>query len=601
MLKRFLPGPAAALAAALALSACATAPVATRPQQASVAPASAPASAPAVPGIVSAADPRAAAAGVEILRKGGSATDAAIATMLALNVVEPQNSGVGGGTFFVRSDAKGALTTIDGRETAPAAAGPGWFLGADGKPLPPGELMVGGKSAGVPGSVATIAMAHARFGKLPWADVFAPAIRLAREGFTVSARMHNGLDLYGRHVEGWAKRVYFPDGVNPVAQGTTLRMPELADTLERIAREGPSAFYGARSAQRIATALSKAERSPSPITPQDVSRYTAKERDPVCGTYRMYRICGMGPPSSGGITVLMILKQLERFDMGKLGRNSPVAWHLIAESERLAYADRDLYIADPAFVQVPVAGLLAPDYLAARSALIDPQHTLSTIEPGHPQGAPERARAPYKDDPGTSDIAVADGSGEVVSATTTINGYFGSGVAVDGYMLNNELPDFDAAPARNGYLVVNRVEGGKRPRSSMAPTIVYDPAGKVRLVIGAAGGSTIICQVAKALIGVIDWNLSAQDAIAMGLVFAPGSPGGAIEQGSDLVPLLPQLQALGERLKVAPLGLKANAVEYVGGRWVGAADPRSEGVAMDTAGTITIIERRTNELNGAHE
>jgi gamma-glutamyltranspeptidase/glutathione hydrolase len=597
MLKRFLPGPAAALAAALALSACATAPVATRPQQAS----SAPASAPAVPGIVSAADPRAAAAGVEILRKGGSATDAAIATMLALNVVEPQNSGVGGGTFFVRSDAKGALTTIDGRETAPTAAGPGWFLGADGKPLPPGELMVGGKSAGVPGSVATMAMAHARFGKLPWADVFAPAIRLAREGFTVSARMHNGLDLYGRHVEGWAKRVYFPDGVNPVAQGATLRMPELADTLERIAREGPSAFYGARSAQRIATALSRAERSPSPITAQDVSRYTAKERDPVCGTYRMYRICGMGPPSSGGITVLMILKQLERFDMAKLGRNSPVAWHLIAESERLAYADRDLYIADPAFVQVPVAGLLAPDYLAARSALIDPQHTLGTIEPGHPQGAPERARAPYKDDPGTSDIAVADGSGEVVSATTTINGYFGSGVAVDGYMLNNELPDFDAAPARNGYLVVNRVEGGKRPRSSMAPTIVYDPAGKVRLVIGAAGGSTIICQVAKALIGVIDWNLSAQDAIAMGLVFAPGSPGGAIEQGSELVPLLPQLQALGETLKVAPLGLKANAVEYVGGRWVGAADPRSEGVAMDTAGTITIIERRTNELNGAHE
>jgi gamma-glutamyltranspeptidase/glutathione hydrolase len=297
----------------------------------------------------------------------------------------------------------------------------------------------------------------------------------------------------------------------------------------------------------------------------------------------------------------MILKQLERFDMAKLGRASPVAWHLLAESERLAYADRDMYVADPDFTAVPVAGLLDPAYLAARSALIHEDRTLATIEPGKPSGAPERQRAPFKDDPGTSDLAVADGKGEVVSVTTTINGYFGSGIAVDGYMLNNELPDFDADPAKNGYLVVNRVEGGKRPRSSMAPTIVYGPDGKVRIAIGAAGGSTIICQVAKALIGVLDWNMSAQDAIAMGLVFAPGSTGGAVEQGTELAAMLPQLSALGETLKVAPLGLKANAVEFVNGRWVGAADPRSEGVAMDTTGHVTVIQRRANELNGAHE
>lgn len=552
-------------------------------------------------GIVSAADPRAAAAGIEILRQGGSATDAAIATMLALNVVEPQNSGIGGGTFFVASDGKtGTLTTIDGRETAPRAAGPDWFLGPDGRPLPSHELYVGGRSAGVPGALATMAMAHAQSGKLPWATLFQPAIRLARDGFTVSARMHNGLDLYGRHVTGWAKQTYFPDG-NPVATGATMRVPELAQTFERIASQGATPFYRDESAGRIASALSAAPTRPSPMTAADVAGYVAKERQPICGMYRVYRICGMGPPSSGGITVLMILQQLERFDMGKLGRNSPVAWHLLAESERLAYADRDMYVADPDFVDVPVAGLLDPAYLASRSALIQEDRSLAVIEPGKPRGAPPRKRAPFKDDPGTTDLAAADGQGNVVSVTTTINGYFGSGIAVDGYMLNNELPDFDATPAKDGYLVANRVEGGKRPRSSMAPTIVYGPDGKVRLAIGAAGGSTIICQIAKALIGVIDWNMSAQDAIAMGLVFAPGSKGGTIEQGTELVAMLPQLQALGETLKVGPLGLKANAVEFVGGRWVGAADPRSEGVAMDTAGAITVIERRVNELNGAHE
>lgn len=553
----------------------------------------------AAPGVVSAADPRAAAAGVEILRKGGNATDAAIATMLALNVVEPQNSGIGGGTFFVRSK-DGAVSTIDGRESAPKAATAGWFLDRAGNPLPGRELMAGARSAGVPGAVATMANAHARFGKLPWADLFQPAIKLAREGFVVTARLHNGLDLYGRHVTGAAKSLFFPDGTNAVAIGSTLRMPQLAQTFERLAKDGGKSFYAPASAQRIAGALSTAPR-PSPMTAADVAGYSAKDRDPICGTYRVYKICGMGPPSSGGITVLMILKQLERFDMARLGRNSPVAWHLLAESERLAYADRDMYIADPQFVQVPVAGLLDPSYLARRSALIQENRSLSVIEPGKPYGAPQRTRAPVKDDPGTTHLSIADGKGEVVSVTTTINGYFGSGIAVDGYMLNNELPDFDAAPAKDGYLVVNRVEGGKRPRSSMSPTIVYGPDGKVRLVIGAAGGSTIICQVAKALIGVIDWNMSAQDAIAMGLVFAPGTKAGVIEQGTELEAMLPQLLALGETLKIGSLGLKANAVEFVDGQWRGAADPRSEGVAMDTAGHVSVIARRANDLNGAHE
>lgn len=552
-------------------------------------------------GVVSAADPRAAAAGVEILRQGGSATDAAIATMLALNVVEPQNSGLGGGTFYLRADARtGSLATIDGREAAPMAADSKWFYGADGKPLPFRELNVGGRSAGVPGSVATMALAHKRYGKLPWAALFRPAIRLAEGGFTVSARMHNGLNLYGRHVEGWARQVYFTPAGEPVAKGTLLRLPELAATFRAIARGGPNVFYKGPMALRMATALNTTTRNPSKMTAADFANYRAKDRAPICGSYRGWKICGMGPPSSGAISVLMILKQLERFDLTALGRGSPVAWHLFAESTRLAYADRGRYIADPEFVSVPVKGLLDPGYLAARSALISPDKTLALIEPGQPDGAPPRLKVAFRDDPGTTDLAVADGRGEVVQATTTINGYFGSGIASDGLMLNNELPDFDPVPEKDGFLVANRVEGGKRPRSSMAPTVAFDPAGRLRIAIGAAGGATIVPQVAKALIGMIDWGMRAQDAIAMGLVYAPAA-GGTIEQGTELEALAPELARLGETLKIGPLGLKANAVELVDGQWRGAADPRSEGAAADTRGNVTQIERRVNELNGAHE
>ena len=586
MLSRKLPFLAAPL---LLLQGCATVPVSA--PVAHAAPAE---------GIVSAADPRAAAAGVEILNAGGNATDAAIATMLALNVVEPQNSGIGGGLFWVRHDgASGGLETIDGRETAPLAATPQWFYGADGKPLPPRQAYVGGKSAGVPGAVAAMAEAHRRHGKLAWARLFEPAIRLARDGFVVSQRLHNGLALNGRHVTGWAKDTYFPGG-EPVAVGSTLRVPALADTLERLARQGPQAFYRGDNPRLIAQALNTAEVSPSQMTAAEIEGYRAKERPPVCGTYRAYKICGMGPPSSGAISVLMILKQVERFDMAAYGRGSPAAWHVLAESERLAYADRGAYIADADFVSVPIAGLLDAKYLAQRSALIDPQHTLGSYEPGHPAGAPPKVKAVFNPDQGTSDLAVADTAGDVVQVTTTINGYFGSGVAVGGYMLNNEMPDFDAVPVEDGYYVANRVEGGKRPRSSMAPTIVYGPDGQVRAAIGAAGGATIIAQVAKALVGIIDWHMSAQDAIAMGLIYTPAK-GGTIEQGTELEAMLPQLQALGETLRIAPLGLKANAIERVNDRWIGAADPRSEGVAMDTAGRVTAIQRRANDLNGIHE
>ncbi|MBT0668903.1 gamma-glutamyltransferase [Novosphingobium profundi] len=589
-----------ALTATTALAACA-APVATMPPPGGGMASSAQARDATGTGLVSAADPRAAAAGIAILNQGGSSTDAAIATMLALNVVEPQNSGIGGGLFWLRHGADDhSIATIDGRETAPAAADGNWFVGQDGKPLPPAQIYTGALSSGVPGALAAMAQAHRRWGKLPWAALFQPAIALARDGFVVTDRLHNGLKLYSQHVTGWAKDTYFPGG-QPVAVGTTLKTPALAETFERLASQGPEPFYKGDIAKDIVEALNTAKPLSSPITTADLAAYQAKERAAVCDSYRGYKVCSMGPPSSGGLTVLMILKQLERFDMKALGKDSPVAWHLLAESERLAYADRNLYMGDPDFVGVPVKGLLDPAYLARRSALIQPDRTIAVIEPGTPDGAPERQRVPFRDDPGTSDLAVVDKQGNVSQVTTTINGYFGSGISTHGFMLNNELPDFDPVPSQDGYLVANRVAGGKRPRSSMAPTIVYNPDGTVRLAVGAAGGATIICQIAKAIVGVIDWDLSAQDAIALGLIYAPGSKVASLEEGTELAAMVPALEKLGESVKVVPLGLKANAVEKVGGRWIGAADPRSEGVGMDTLGNVTVIKRRKNSLNGAHE
>ncbi|MDB5709653.1 MAG: gamma-glutamyltransferase [Sphingomonas bacterium] len=542
------------------------------------------------PGMVSAADPRASAAGVEILKAGGTATDAAIATMLALNVVEPQNSGIGGGAFLVHHDAKsGAVSTIDGREAAPAAANGHWFY-ANGQPLSHFAAVPGGRSVGVPGDLRLMAMAHQLHGKLPWARLFAPAIRLARDGFVVTPRLHNGLNNFGTHVDAWTKAHFSgPDG-KPLPAGTLLKSPEQADLLARIARQGPNAFYTGPTARRLVAAVNGAARNPSKMTLADLAAYRAKPRTPICGTYRVYRICGMGPPSSGGIAVLQILKQLERFDMTKLGPNSPVAWHLFAESERLAYADRDMYLGDADFVSVPVKGLLDPRYIASRSALISPDRTMAAVTAGTPPGAPPRIKATNLDIPGTSDLVVADRAGNVAEVTTTIESYFGSGVSVDGTMLNNELTDFDIEPVLGGYLVANRVEGGKRPRSSMSPTIVYGPDGKVRIALGAAGGSTIIAQISKALVAVLDWHMSAQDAIGLGLLYAPGHTAVA-EKGTQLEPMVPALQALGESVQIAPLGLKANAIERVGGRWVGAADPRSEGVAMGEDGSVTNIVR----------
>jgi gamma-glutamyltranspeptidase/glutathione hydrolase len=531
--------------------------------------------------MVSAADPRAAAAGVEILRKGGSAADAAFAMLLALNVVEPQSSGIGGGGYLVYSPVGGSPVTFDGRETAPHAATRDWWL-EGGQPMAFSQAQPGGKSVGVPGNLRMMALAHRKYGKLPWAALFQPAIRLARDGFTISPRLHNSLNEYAATgaFSAEARALFYGLDGQAKPTGTLVRNPAFAAFLERIARLGPDSFYVGSNAQAIAAKVSHSAHNPAPMTAGDISTYQAKPRAPVCGTYRVYRICGMGPSSSGGFTVFATLKQLERFDLSGLGPHSATAWHLIAESERLAYADREKYLADDAFVRVPLAGLTDPAYLASRSALISPTSTMPSVVAGRPAGAPANC-AVQGPERGTSHFVAADRWGDVASDTSTIESSFGSGLMVSGYYLNNELTDFSFVPEKDGCPVANRVAGGKRPRSSMSPTIVYGPDGHVLLALGAAGGSTIPAQVVKVVVGVLDFHLTPHDAIALPMVYAPDDTV-FVESGTFLEPIIPQLRALGHAdVKTQPPStFKANAIEWVGGRWVGGADPRSEGVAL---------------------
>ena len=554
----------------LLLQGCATLPAASAP-------------ASDAKGLVSAADPRAAEAGAAMLRQGGSATDAAIATMLALTVVEPQSSGIGGGGFFLRATPDGEIATIDGRETAPSGADERWFLDTEGKPLPFMQAVVSGLSVGVPGNIRLAEQAHARFGKLPWATLFKPAIELASGGWTLTER---GREFLVRAKNRAAHQddleaVFYDESGEARPAGTLLRNRALAASLEQIARNGPDWFYTGTNAVAIATEVAAETPRPGALTAQDIGAYQAKERRQVCGDYRGYSICGMGPPSSGATTVYAILKQLERYDLAALGPRSATFWHLFAESQRLAYADRERYLADADFISVPVAGLTDPDYLAARGALISTTGTMATPQAGVPVGmtlAPPDGAEPEEN--GTSHFVAIDRWGDMVSYTSTIEGSFGSGIVVGGYYLNNELTDFSMVPEVDGRPVANRVEGGKRPRSSMAPTLVFDANGAPFMAVGAAGGSTIPVQVARVLIGVIDFGLPLDEAVALPVLFSPGDAI-SIEQGTWLEDLIPQLQALGHaQVSARGLPLKANAALRTPAGWVGAADPRSDGTAV---------------------
>ena len=539
-----------------------------------------PVSAFAAGGVVSSADPRATEAGREILRAGGSAADAAMAMMLALTVVEPQSSGIGGGGFILYHDAKtGKLATIDGREKAPASAKPDQFM-TDGKPTGYLKAFPGGLSTGVPGNIRLMARSHERWGKLPWAKLFDPAIRLA-EGFEINGTLAGALVRLAPLWKDFpaAQALYWQDG-KPKPVGTMQRNPALAALLRKVAADGPDAFYSGAEGQAIVDAVAKSVVNPTALTMTDLAAYKAVDRNAVCAPYRQYKICGMGPPSSGATTILQMLGSIERFDMKKLGPDNPTSWHLIAEAMQLAYADREKYLGDADFVNVPVRGLIDRRYLKVRSALISPTTSLRVYSAGTPPGAPARTAGVSSEVPATTHFVAVDGAGNVASMTSTIEGPFGSQLVANGYFLNNELTDFTFTPVRDGAPVANAVAPGKRPLSSMSPTIVYDSKGRVVLAVGSAGGKRIIMHVMKTLVGYMDWGLSAQDAVALPNIYFGGSAI-LIESGTKLAAMQADLAKLGQTVVVGDLGSKLNAIERTPKGWRGAADPRSPGNALN--------------------
>ena len=495
--------------------------------------------------MVAAAHPLAAQAGYDILGRGGSALDAAIAVQLVLGLVEPESSGIGGGAFLLYwSQRERRLTSYDGRETAPAAARPERFLDASGVPLAFKQAVVSGRSIGVPGVLRMLERAHSVHGRLPWSLLFQPAIRLAERGFAPSPRLRALLE---RH-----KELHYGRTVNGLLVNT-----EYAATLRTIAEQGARAFYEGDIAEDIVRAV---HARGGDLNALDMASYRAIQREPVCGLYRVWRVCSMGPPSSGGVAVLQVLGILQRTPFAAAPPQSARALHFFGEASRLAYADRARYLGDPDFVAVPVARLLAPAYLERRAALI---------------GERAMREGPAGDvEAGTSHFSIVEANGDAVAMTTTIEAEFGSRIVVRGFILNNELTDFDFRPGG-----ANQVEPGKRPRSSMAPTMVFGPQHELRLIIGSPGGSAIIDYVAKALVGVLDWKLDVQTAIELPNFASRFGPF-EIERGSRYERLAPALIDRGHQVRLAPLESGLHGIERVQGGWRGGADPRREGVAQ---------------------
>ncbi|AWP86222.1 gamma-glutamyltransferase [Bordetella bronchiseptica] len=530
--------------------------------------------------MIATANPLASEAGYRILRAGGSATDAIIAAQLVLNLVEPQSSGIGGGAFMVHYDrGAGELRVYDSRETAPAAARPDRFL-REGKPLSYAESVNNGRAVGTPGLLRGLELAHRQHGKLPWQALFEPAIAMAEQGFPVSPRLHASIagDKALAAQPAAARYFYGPDGQAwPV--GHRLKNPEFAATLRSIAREGADAFYRGPIARDIVAAV-RAHPTPGDLSEADLAGYRAVVREPVCGLYRGYRLCGAPPPSSGPLAVLQMLGELEQYPLARMRPGSVEAVHYFSEAGRLAFADRDFYVADPAFVDVPVRALLDPAYLRQRGALIRPDRSMKTALPGDPQGLlAERARDDAIEVPSTSHLVAVDAAGNVVSMTSTIEAAFGSKIFVRGFLLNNEMTDFSSSYRDpEGRLVANRVEPGKRPRSSMAPMIVFR-AGKPVLALGSPGGSAIINYVAKTLVGVLDWKLDVQQAIALPNLGSRNKET-ELERGTALEALAPALRRMGHEVRITdfPSGIQGIVIGPHG--LAGGADPRREGLAL---------------------
>ncbi|MBW8191005.1 gamma-glutamyltransferase [Neiella marina] len=527
------------------------------------------------------ANPHASAAAMTILNAGGSAIDAAIAAQLVLTLVEPQSSGIGGGAFMLFFDAEGdRLLSFDGRETAPAAAKPNRFLKPDGQPMGWLNALVGGRSVGVPGVVAMMAQAHEQGGQLPWKTLFEPAIELASNGFEVSPRLA-GL-LAKRHNPGLAKlepaaSYFYPEG-KPLQAGQLLVNKPLANTLTILANEGHRAFYEGPMADRLAATVQSAAQNPGDLTSDDLANYQPLLREPLCAPYRGYRICSMAPPSSGGIAVAQTLLLLNDSPMADMASLSIPAVHRFAQASKLAFADRGHYIGDPDFVRVPIDGLLDEAYLAERRALIDPKKNMAKAVHGAVEDA-RRGDDESPELPSTSHMSIVDRQGNAVSMTSSIEMAFGSGLMVNGFLLNNQLTDFSFSPAKNGVLVANSVLAGKRPRSSMAPVMVFDDNDDLYLVVGSPGGSRIINYVSQVLIAVIDGDLDIQQAINLPRV-SHRNDYLALETGNWPEQTIETFEDMGYKVKVRDLNSGLHGIQRVKNGWLGGADPRREGVAV---------------------
>ena len=602
------------------LTGCASTPSAPIP---AVPPASVPAAPEAASGwrlqegrfaqrqIVAAAHPLATQAGIEILRAGGSAVDAAIAVQAVLTLVEPQSSGIGGGLFMLIADGS-RVRALDGRETAPAAATPELFIGPDGQPLGFAEAVASGRSVGTPGALRALEWAHRDHGRLPWAQLFEPAIRLAREGFPVGPRLASLLrepSAASLAREGQAASLYFHADGRPLAAGEQLRNPRLADTLALVAARGAQAMHEGPVAEDIVRAVQSHPGRPGVITVDDLATYRPRWREPICTDYRRYRVCGMPPPSSGGLAIAQMLGLLEVLDqrtgvpLSSLGpvqaafgpEPSAQAVHRLSEVGRLAFADRGRYVADTDFVALPggsTDALLNRDYLAQRALLIG-ERSMGRATAGDPLSLPlALADDRQPGGSGTSQVSIVDRWGQAVSMTTTIESAFGSKIVVRGFLLNNQLTDFSFRPSEGGRPVANRVEPGKRPRSSMAPTLVFerdpqapDGRGPLVLVAGSPGGSAIVPYVLKLLVGTLDWGLDAQQAISLPNVGSRNGPT-ELERGRSTGSLADALRALGHEVVVIPQTSGAQVIGRVrqgtpaaskGLNWFGGADPRREG------------------------
>lgn len=532
--------------------------------------------------MVVAANPYASQAGYNVLAKGGSAVDAAIAVQLVLTLVEPQSSGIGGGAFFLHWDKSNKdLTSFDGRETAPAAATSDLFLDENGKAVSWIKAVVGGRSVGTPGVLAALYKAHQQYGKLAWNELFIDAINLAENGFIVSPRLEKLIALAfnpGVYQLPEIKAYFYPNG-KAIQAGDVLKNPKLATVYKSIAKEGISVFYKGWIAKEIVDAVQHSRIAPGRLSLQDLTAYQAKQVDAVCGEYRTYNICGMAPPSSGGIAVIQMLGVLNHFDLSKEQPNSVEALHLFTQSSKLAFADRAKYIADPAFSNVPVEGLLAPSYLAQRAKLIDAKKDMGKAMAGTPQGALAQGVDNAIERPSTSHFSIVDAQGNAVSMTTSVEMAFGSAVMVEGFILNNQLTDFSLSPKQNGQWVANRVEPFKRPRSSMAPTMVFDQQGDLSLVVGSPGGSRIINYVAQTIIGVVDWGLSPQEAINLPKI-TNRNKNTTIEKGSELEALVPALEAMGHKVSVRDLNSGLHVIQVSDNGFKGGADQRREGKVL---------------------